>query len=149
MVSSIRIFLAILLFCFSCKKISVDSKERPSNYQEMFIALNLEPDVQYKYTEVINNHLTGRSGTIILSLKDTSITELYNSSIIKDHFRIDSFQAYTCKLVNYGRNKYKNNECLFINNARNAISYVNGITRVSFDSISNGSYYYYQYLITR
>jgi hypothetical protein len=147
--SSIRMFLAVIFFCFSCTKSSVDSKERPSNYQEMFKALKIETDVQYNYTEVINNRLTGHSGTIILSLKDTSITESYNSNIIKDHFRLDSFQAYTCKLVNFGRNKYKNNECLFINNARKAISFVNGTTMISFDSISNGSYFYYQYLITK
>lgn len=149
MTSGKTIYLVILFFCFSCNKQPVNGNKKPGNYLEMFEALKIEADVPYHYVEVINNQQTGQSGTIVLSLKDTSITEFYNSNTIKDHFKLDSFQAYACNLVNYGRNKYKNNECLFINNARKAISHVNGRTMISFDSISNGSYYYFQYLITR
>lgn len=137
-----------MLYCLSCNKSSTEVKNNnPINYQEMFDALKIASDIQYQYTEVINNKPSGRSGTLVFSLKDTSITETYNSTVIKDYFRLDSLQAYVCKFENLGRNKYKNGESLFINNARKAISFVNGKTMVSFDSISNGSYYFYQYLI--
>lgn len=144
------IFLATVLYCLSCNKSSPDVKNKnPINYQEMFEALKIESDIQYNYIEVINNNPSGRSGTIVFSLKDSSITESYNSTVIKDYFRLDSLQTYVCKFENLGRNKYKNEESLFINNARKAISFVNGKTMISFDSISNGSYYYYQFLINK
>lgn len=138
----------LLLFCFACNKPnSAEEKPISTNYEEMFAELKIKFNTPYKYTEIINNRATGNSGTIKFSLADTSFTEIFNSIVTKDYFRLDSFQAYTCRFLNFGRDKYPINQSLLINNARRQLSFVNGRTMISFDSISNGSYYFYQYII--
>ncbi len=138
----------LLLFCLSCNKPNPGKEKAIStNYEEMFAELKIEFNTNYKYTEIINNRATGNSGIIKFSLPDTSFTEVFNSVVTKDYFRLDSFQAYTCRFQNFGRDKYPSNQSLLINNARRQLSFVNGRTMISFDSISNGSYYFYQYII--
>jgi hypothetical protein len=144
-----RSLLSIFLILFlSCDK-GVTEKETPvpNNYKEMFTALKIDFNTTYSYTELINNKVTGNKGTIKFSLIDTSFTEDFNSAITKDQFRLDSFKTYTCTFKNLGINRYPSNQSVLINNARRTLSFVNGRTMISFDSITNGSYYYYQYII--
>ncbi len=140
---------AIIFYCFSCNK-ETNLKEDviPGNYQEMFDALKLKFNVNYNYIETINNYQTGNNGTIQFSLADTSMIETYNSNITKDYFRLDSFKAYSADFENFGRNKYNASRSKFINNAWKSISIVNGVRMVSFGTTSNGSYYFYQYLLS-
>jgi len=77
------------------------------------------------------------------------MVETYNSNVTKDYFRLDSMKAYSAKFESLGRNKYNVNDCLFINTAWQTISYVNGSSMVSFGITTNGSYYFYQYLLYR
>ena len=140
-------FLLLCIFC-SCTKEPVQTEEvLPKTYGEMFKALNLRFSKDYSYIERINNTETGNKGRIRFSLSDTSIMESFNGYIVKDHFRLDSFQAYSCQFINLGSKKYNTNISRFINNANKNLSFVNGSLMVSFDSIENGSYYYYQYII--
>ncbi len=143
------IFFSVIIFCFSCNKETALKKDIiPANYQEMFDALKLQFNVTYNYIELINNYQTGNKGTIQFSLTDTSMVETYNSSITKDQFRLDSFNIYSSKFESLGRNKYSANKSLFINNAWKSISIVDGVRMVSFGTTSNGSYYFYQYLLS-
>ena len=112
------------------------------------MALNLRFNKDYHYREVINNTETGNKGKIRFSLTDTSVAETFSGYIVKDKFRLDSFKAYSCQFESMGRKKYNTNISRFINNANKNISFIDGLMMVSFDSIENGSYYYYQYLIT-
>lgn len=142
----------VIIFCFfslCCTKKSTAPEYIPSTYQDMFIALNLQFDVTYKYVERINNSESGNSGTIKFSLRDTSMTESFNSKVTKDFFRLDSMQAYSAKFENLGFNKYSASESVFINSARQTISFVNGRAMVSFGLQRGGSYYFYQYLFSK
>ncbi len=142
------IFLSVTFFCFSCNKESAVKNDKiPGDYEEMFAALNLQFNVTYNYTEMINNNLSGNKGTVKFLLADTSMIETYKSNITKDYFRLDSFKAYSSKFESLGRNKYNVNNSLFINNAWQNISFVNGVRMVSFGTTNNGSYYFYQYLL--
>ncbi len=143
-------FLPAIIFCsFSCNKETAAKNDiLPGNYQEMFDALKLKFNVNYNYIETINNYQTGNNGTIQFSLADTSMIETYNSNITKDYFRLDSFKAYSADFENFGRNKYNASRSKFINNAWKSISIVNGVRMVSFGTTSNGSYYFYQYLLS-
>ncbi len=114
----------------------------------MFDALKLKFDVNYNYIELINNYQTGNKGTIQFSLTDTSMVETYNSNFTKDQFRLDSFNIYSSNFESLGRNKYNATKSLFINNAWKSISIVDGVRMVSFGTTSNGSYYFYQYLLS-
>ena len=111
--------------------------------------MNLQFNVIYNYVERINNLETGNKGTIKFSLSDTSMTETFNSKVTKDHFRLDSMQAYSAKFENLGFNRYHASESVFINSARQRISFVNGQAMVSFGLTTDGSYYFYQYLLAR
>ncbi len=143
------IFFSVIIFCFSCNKETTVKKDIiPANYQQMFDALKLKFDVNYNYIEIINNYQTGNNGTIQFSLADTSMIETYNSIVTKDYFRLDSFKAYSSDFVNLGRNKYNATQSKFINNAWKNISIVEGVRMVSFGTTSNGSYYFYQYLLS-
>ena len=148
--SDMKLFLVIVSmgFLYSCNK-SPQTKEEvlPGNYNEMFKALNLQFNRDYSYTERVNNAETGNKGKIRFSLMDTSITETFNGYIVHDKFRLDSFKAYSCRFESFGRKKYNTNITRFINNATQNISFVNGSKMISFDSIENGSYYFYQYII--
>lgn len=141
----------MVLACVACsKELTFPTEdEQPDNYAEMFKALKLEQEVTYNYVELINNSPTGNKGTIKFSLADTSMTETYNNYTIKDHFLLDSLQPYTCKFVNMGLKGYNVHKSVFINNAQQTLSYVNGATMVSFGMVENGSYYYYQYIIKK
>ena len=143
----ISAFLFVSFLCFCSKEPQQNEKNLPNTYGEMFKALNLNFNRDYNYTERINNAETGNKGKIRFSLTDTSITETFNGYIVKDHFRIDSFKAYSCQFKSLGQKKYNPNISRFINNAAKNLSYVNGLMMVSFDSIENGSYYFYQYII--
>ena len=141
------IIIALCLLC-SCTKEPQDNQDvLPQNYGEMFRTLNLQLNKEYSFVEKINNAETGNKGKVRFSLKDTSITETFGTYTTKDHFRLDSLKAYSCQFQNLGNKKYNRNTSVFINNARKTLSAVNGLTMVSFDSIENGSYYYYQYII--
>ncbi|RYZ30628.1 MAG: hypothetical protein EOO10_02180 [Chitinophagaceae bacterium] len=146
-----KIIIAFFFFgCLlsSCYKNSGKTEEvLPTTYTEMFTALNLQQNKEYSYIERVNNAETGNKGKIRFSLSDTSMTETFNGYIVKDKFRLDSFKAYSCQFESLGRKKYNTNISRFINNASKDVSYVNGLMMVNFDSIENGSYYYYQYII--
>ena len=133
----------------ACKKNEAPPEQLPGNYVEMFNALNLQFNTTYKYVERINNFETGRNGTIRFSLSDTSMVENFNGKITKDYFRLDSMKTYSAIFVNHGEKKYNVNESLFINTARETISFVNGNSMVSFGVTVNGSYYFYQYLFSK
>ena len=139
--------LIAYLLC-SCNKPAQQTEENlPKNYSEMFAALRLQFNKEYNYVERVNNAETGHKGKIRFALTDTSISETYNGYIVKDYFRLDSFKAYSCQFKNLGLKKHNPNISRFINNANTNISFVNGSMMVSFDSIENGSYYFYQYII--
>lgn len=148
-IKRIIFFSVVICCCFSCNKETTVKKDIiPANYQQMFDALKLRFNVNYNYVELINNYQTGNKGTIQFSLTDTSMTETYNSNVTKDQFRLDSFKVYSSNFESLGRNKYNTAKSLFINNAWKSISIVDGIRMVSFGTISNGSYYFYQYLLS-
>jgi hypothetical protein len=148
-IKRIIFFSAIFFYCFSCNKENVSKQDEiPGDYEEMFEALNLQFNVTYNYVEMINNYQTGNKGIIKFSLADTSMIETYNSTITKDYFRLDSFKTYSSTFESLGRNKYNVNNSVFINNAWKSISIVNGVRMVSFGTTSNGSYYFYQYLLS-
>ncbi|HVE61811.1 MAG TPA: hypothetical protein VNA26_08325 [Chitinophagaceae bacterium] len=148
-IKKIILFSVIIFCCFSCNK-ETDLKKDilPGNYQEMFDALKLKFNVSYNYIEMVNNYQTGNNGTITFSLADTSMTEVYRSNVTKDYFRLDSFQVYSSNFENLGRNKYDASKSKFINNAWKSISIVDGVRMVSFGTTANGSYYFYQYLLS-
>lgn len=145
--------IVIAFFFFGCllsacfKNSGKTEEVLPMTYTEMFTALNLQQNKEYHYTEMVNNAETGNKGKIRFSLTDTSITETFNGYIVKDRFRLDSFKAYSCRFESLGRKKYNTSISRFINNAYQNISNVNGVMMVSFDSIENGSYFFYQYII--
>lgn len=141
--------LMLLCCCLGCsKEIKFPEKVYPKDYQEMFEAVKLKFDITYNYVEMINNSYTGNRGTVRFSLSDTSITETFNTYTTKDYFSLDSLEGYTCKFINKGLNRHAANKSVFINNARQTLSYVNNVTMVSFSTISNGSYYYHQYILS-
>ena len=142
------IFIACMI-SISCNKGNPAPDLIPATYEEMFAAMNLEFNVTYNYVERINNLETGNKGTIKFSLSDTSMTETFNSRVTKDRFRLDSMQAYSAKFENFGFNRYNASESVFINSARERISFVNGHAMVSFGITTSGSYYFYQYLLAR
>jgi hypothetical protein len=142
--------LLLLLSFFSCNKGSTEAENQPpANYMAMLKAVQLQIDVPYQYVEMVNNKATGSKGTIQFSLRDTTMTETYNSTITKDRFRLANFMTYSCDFESLGRGRYNNQDSRLINHGRRTLSRVNGQTMISFDSISNGSYYYYQYLINK
>ena len=146
-----RLFFLLILFCCAgcSKEVKFPEKQRPKGYEEMFEAVKLQSDVTYTYKEMINNSYTGNRGTIRFSLSDTSMTETYNNNTTKSYFLLDSLDAYTCKFINKGLNSYDVNRSIFINNARENLSYVNNTTMVSYSTILNGSYYYHQFILSR
>jgi hypothetical protein len=145
-----KCYLLLAILFFSCYKApDIQEPDLPKNYQEMFERLKIQPNVSYRYIESINNKETGNEGLIRFSLKDSSMEETFNNVVTKDYFRLDSFQHYTSKFESFGLNKYNRVQSTFINKAQQKISHVNGVTMVSFNSIENGSYYYYQYLIVK
>jgi hypothetical protein len=142
--------LLLILSFFSCYKDSTNAETPPpANYMAMLKAVKLQTEIPYQYVEMVNNKATGSKGTILFSLRDTTMTETYNSTITKDRFRLNNFLAYSCGFESLGRGKYSNQDSRLINHGRRTLSHVNGQTMISFDSISNGSYYYYQYIITK
>ena len=92
---------------------------------------------------------TGKNGTIRFSLSDTSMIENFNGKVTKDYFRLDSMKTYSAIFVNQGEKKYNVNESLFINTARETISFVNGNSMVSFGVTVNGNYFFYQYVFSK
>jgi len=144
-----RVAIAVLflvLFCACGKTVEV-KEDLPSNYTEMFKVLHLQFNKEYSYVERVNNAEIGHKGKIRFLLSDTSISETDNGYIVKDQFRLESFKVCSYRFLNYGRKKYNPNITHFINNAHSNFSFVNGPVMISLDSIENGSYYYYQYLI--
>ena len=138
----------MVVYVLSCNKPTTTPNDFvPANYSEMFKALNLQFNVTYNYVEMINNHATGNKGTIRFSITDTSMVETYNARTTKDYFRLDSLKPYSAKFESLGMNKYNITQSLFINNARENISFVNGSSMVSFGTVDNGSFYFYQYLL--
>jgi hypothetical protein len=133
----------------SCNKENPAPDHVPSSYEEMFAALNLQFGVTYQYVERINNFETGNKGTIKFSLSDTSMTETFNSVVTKDRFRLDSMKAYSAKFESLGFNKYHPSESVFINSVRQTISFVNSQSMVSYNVTTNGSFYFYQYLLSK
>ncbi|HET9278019.1 MAG TPA: hypothetical protein VFN95_07520 [Flavitalea sp.] len=146
---SITLLLAICVLPICCTKADPKPDKIPSNYEEMFEALHLQFNTTYKYVERINNSETGNHGTIKFSLSDTSMVETFNSRVTKDHFRLDSMMAYSAKFESLGFNKYNATQSVFINSARQSISFVDSLSMVSFGVTTNGSYYYYQYLLSK
>lgn len=142
------IFL-ILLFTFSaCGQKYFKELPVPETYEAMFTALKLKADIPYVYEEVINNQPTGKKGTVVFSLKDTTMTETFNLSTTKEKFRLENFGPYSCNFVNPGVDLHPVNTSVFINRARQTISYVNGRTFISFSYIDRGSYYFNQFILT-
>jgi hypothetical protein len=143
-------FLAVVFALAACNKdLQYGHEDKgPRNYEEMFKAVNLVPGVTYTYAEMVNNSPSGKKGTIRFLLNDLSMTETYNSYTTRDHFALDSFQLYGCRFLNKGLGKHDSNKTVFINNAQTKLSRVNNVTMVSFDKLENGSYYYYQYIIS-
>lgn len=141
--------LVIAFFSLSCNKTDPAPDYVPTTYQEMFAALNLQFNVTYKYVERINNFETGNKGTIKFSIFDTSMTETFNSIVTKDHFRLDSMKAYSAKFESLGFGRYNATQSVFINSARQTISFVENQAMVSFGITTNGSYYFHQYLLSR
>jgi hypothetical protein len=146
---TLRILVIACLISISCNKGNPSPEYVPSSYQEMFAALHLQFGVTYNYVEWINNSETGNKGTIKFSLSDTSMTETFNSIITKDRFRLDSMKAYSAKFESLGFNKYNPTESVFINSVRQTISFVNSQSMVSFGVTTNGSFYFYQYLLSK
>src|SRR5688572_28884844 len=125
-------FVIACFFSICCNKTDLAPDYAPATYTEMFAALNLQFDVSYKYVERINNFETGNKGTIRFSLSDTSMTETFNSIITKDRFRLDSMKAYSAKFESLGFGKYNTTKSVFINSARETISFVENQAMVSF-----------------
>jgi hypothetical protein len=156
-IAFIMMVLSLTLGLFSCKKDSkTESPKDPTNYSEMFSALGLQFNKEYRFEEwhTYSENGTGweftnRSGTIQFNITDTSMIENYKGYIMKDGFRLSNFSADHCSFENLGYKKYDTAKSVFINTAWQNLRIYQGQAYVGWATKYGGVYSAYNLRIIK